>query len=190
LARIIPFLSDYAKREINEANFTCVAFHYDIIGALYHFNPKNDEMNAYGRIFGSKFVDIPKTKEKYTQSGGKRKRWIVWDEIFTRLKSKNGKTTPVPQKLTIKEFRKEIQADSVSAMICFDLDGLYGINDRGPKEKAVNERVRKSQQVLECVHHPIFVGIARSQTPRTYVPPEIVNEVQDQAMNLIEMTYG
>jgi hypothetical protein len=189
LSKIIPLVSDYAIREINEANFTCSAFHYGIIGALYHFNPKNDEINAYGRISGSKFVNTPITKEKYTQFRGKRKKWIIWDEILTRLRSQHGKTTPMPQRLTIQEFGKEFEGNSFSTMICFDLDGLYGIKDNGPTEKVVSERLRKSKRVLECVPFPIFAGIARSQTPRTYVPSEIVDDLQDEAMNLIEITY-
>ncbi|MDD1742849.1 MAG: hypothetical protein LUQ47_05895 [Methanotrichaceae archaeon] len=75
-------------------------------------------------------------------------------------------------------------------MICFDLDGLYGIRDKGPTEKIVGERLRKSKQILECVPSPIFAGIARSQTPRTYVPPEIVDDLQNEALRLIEMIYN
>jgi hypothetical protein len=122
-------VADYAKNEINEGNFTCSAFHYNIIGALYHFNPREDEINAYGRISGSKFFDMPKTKEIYTIFGGKRKRWIVWDEACTRLRSHHGKITPFSQKLTLESFRRDIEESPLPVVICFDLDGLYGVED-------------------------------------------------------------
>jgi len=190
LAKILPLVSEYAIREINEANFTCAAFHYGIIGTLYHFDPRNKKINAYGRISGSKFINIPITKEKYTQFRGKRKRWIVWDETLTRLKSQHGKTSPLPQTLTIRDFNREFEGIPFSIMICFDLDGLYGIRDKGPTEKIVGERLRKSKKILECAPSPIFAGIARSQTPRTYVPPEIVDDLQNEALRLIEMIYN
>ncbi|MDD1758701.1 MAG: hypothetical protein LUQ22_08225 [Methanotrichaceae archaeon] len=191
LAHIISsYIIDYTEDGINEGNFTCAAFHYDIIGALYHFNPREDLINAYGRISGSKFVDIPRTKETYTICGGKRKKWIVWDEIRTRLRSHHGKTTPSPRKLTLESFRREIEGSQLSALICFDLDGLYGITDNSPVREAGTKRLMKSKQVLECVQSPIFAGIARSQTPRRYVPPEIVDSLQEEVLNLIDTIYN
>jgi hypothetical protein len=49
-SEIMPYILEYTKREINEANFTCPAFHYGIIGAVYHFNPRGEEIEAYGRV--------------------------------------------------------------------------------------------------------------------------------------------
>jgi len=191
LAHIISsYITDYAKSEINEGNFTCVAFHYDVIGALYHFNPREDLINAYGRISGSKFVDMPRTKETYTIFGGKRKKWIVWDEIRTRLISHHGKPIPSPQKLTLESFKREIEGNLLSIVICFDLDGLYGIKDKSPIRAVVTKRLMKSKQVLECVRSPIFAGIARSQTPRRYVPTEIVDSLQEEVLSLIDTIYN
>jgi hypothetical protein len=191
LAHIISsYITDYAKSEINEGNFTCAAFHYDIIGALYHFNPRDDEINAYGRIAGSKFLDAPRTKEICTTFAGKRKKWIVWDEILTRLRRHHGKTTPSPRKLTLDSFRREIEGNLLSVVICFDLDGLYGVKDKNSMREVVTKRLMKSKQVLDCVQSPIFAGIARSQTPRRYVPSEIVDSLQDEVLNLIFLLFG
>ena len=44
--KIMPDISDSAKRKLNEGNFTCPAFHYGIVGALYHFNPRDKEANG------------------------------------------------------------------------------------------------------------------------------------------------
>ncbi len=71
-------------------------------------------------------------------------------------------------------------------LIYFDLGGLYGIQDKSPVREAVEKRLMKSKKVLECVSTPIFAGIARSQTPRTYVPPEIVDSLQNEVLNLID----
>ena len=39
LTKIMPCIYEYAKGKLNEGNFTCPAFHYGIVGALYHFSP-------------------------------------------------------------------------------------------------------------------------------------------------------
>jgi hypothetical protein len=75
-------------------------------------------------------------------------------------------------------------------VICFDLDGLYGIKDKNLVKGTVTKRLMKSKQVFECVQSPIFVGIARSQTPRRYVPSEIVDSLQGEVLNLNETIYN
>ena len=42
LAKIMPCIYEYAKGKLNKGNFTCPAFHYGIVGALYHFNPSEN----------------------------------------------------------------------------------------------------------------------------------------------------
>ena len=61
LAKMMPYVAEYAKRKLNEGNFTCPAFHYGIAGALYHFNPREKKIDAYGRVSGSDIINAPKT---------------------------------------------------------------------------------------------------------------------------------
>ena len=85
-SEIMPYILEYTKIEINEANFTCPAFHYGIIGAMYHFNPRGEEIEAYGRVSGSEFTDAPKTKREAVSIGGKIRNRILWDEAQTELR--------------------------------------------------------------------------------------------------------
>ncbi|VVB64716.1 Uncharacterised protein [uncultured archaeon] len=188
-SEIMPYILEYTKREINEANFTCPAFHYGIIGAVYHFNPRDEEIEAYGRVSGSEFIDSPKTKREAVSIGGKIRNRILWDKSLTKLRIRGGKSIPVSQKITMEEFRKDIEESSFPVVIGFDLDGIYGIGERKPTEEVLEKRLGRVERVLECVSSPAFACIARSQTPRRYVPREMVDGLQEAATSLIQTIY-
>jgi hypothetical protein len=190
LEKIEPYLSYYTEREINEANFTCPAFHYGIIGALYHFNPRFETIDAYGRICGASFIDNPKTKQQRTMISGKRCFRLFWDERHTKLRVKGGKVIPVPEKLTIKEFEKDLSQSRFPLIIGFDLDSISAIDEKNLDEVTLSRRLDKSKEVLDCVPSPTFACIARSQTPRAYVPPPLVDRLQKMVISLIERAYS
>jgi hypothetical protein len=190
LEKIEPYLSYYTKMEINEANFTCPAFHYGIIGALYHFNPRFETIDAYGRVCEARFIDNPKTKQQIAMISGKRCLRLFWDEDHTKLRVKGGKITPVPEKLTIEEFEKDISQSRFPLIIGFDLDSICAIDEKNLEEETLSRRLYKSKEVLDCVPSPSFACIARSQTPRAYVPPSLVDRLQEMAMSLIERAYS
>lgn len=190
ISKIMPYLCEYSKSELNEANFTCPAFHYGVIGASYHFNPGGKRIDAYGRVSGTKFTDAPKTKKDFQMIGGRRSNRIIWDEKVTKLKIQGGRIIPTPKTITIEEFGNDIRRSCYPVAIGFDLDGLYGIGDRGKADDIVSRKIEKIKHVLKCIPSPIFACIARSQTPRPYVPPEIVDQLQETAMNIIETVYS
>lgn len=190
LSDLMSYLVDYARRRVNEGNFTCPAFHYGVLGALYHLNPRMEGINAYGRVCGLKLIDAPKTKEDHMMICGRRSRWIVWDEAFTKLKKECGKESPVPKEITIEDFKRDLCQSLYPVSVGFDLDGLYSVRDSAPFETAVARRMERVKSLLECVRSPIFICIARSQNPRTYVPAEKVGRLQEMAINLVEAVYG
>ncbi len=190
LTKLMPYLYDYSKNELNEANFTCPAFHYGVIGALYHFNPSERKVDAYGRVSGTRFIDTPGTKKDFRLIGGKRGNRILWDEAATRLRIQCGRIIPAPQALTIEEFGEDIQGSCFPIVIGFDLDGLWGIGDKGIAEEIIAKKIEKIKHVLGHIPSPVFACIARSQTPRAYVPPEFVDKLQEMALGLIETIYA
>jgi hypothetical protein len=186
LAKIMPYISEYAKRKLNEGNFTCPAFHYGIVAALYHFNPRGKKFDAYGRVSGDEVIDAPRTTMIPSFITGKRINRIVWDEDLTKLRLQGGKIVPVPQNISINSFRKDIEECNLPVVIGFDLDGIYGVGDKGQVDEIVRERLEGVGDVLDCVSAPVFACIARSQTPRTYVPPELVDHLQQIVLTLME----
>lgn len=178
LAKIMPYIYEYAKMKLNEGNFTCPAFHYGIVGALYHFNPREDKIDAYGRILGKEVKNAPKTTVISSIINGKRINRIIWDRASTRLRLHGGKAIPVPQKLQLDTFKEEIEESKLPLAICFDLDGVYGVGDRGQAEEVVVRRLKRVKTVLDCISSPVLACIARSQKPRTYVPPGLVDSLQ------------
>jgi hypothetical protein len=190
LEKIAPYISHYTEREINEANFTCPAFHYGVMGALYHFDPRKETIDAYGRVLGTEFIDIPKTKKKTTMISGKRCIRLFWDKQLTKLRVQGGKVSPVPKNLTIDEFKKDLSEGCFPVVIGFDLDGICAIGERGLTKETLYDRLDKSRKVLDCVPSPAFACIARSQTPRAYVPPALVDHLQESVINLIEKVYS
>src|SRR5271157_3518269 len=147
----MPYILEYTKIEINEANFTCPAFHYGIIGAVYHFNPRGEEIESYGRVSGSEFTDAPKTKREAVSIGGKIRNRILWDKAQTELRIRGGKPIPVSKKITMEEFRRDIEARSFPVVIGFDLDGIYGIGEHKPIEEVLEKRLQRVERLLECV---------------------------------------
>jgi hypothetical protein len=186
LNKMMPHVSEYARRRLNEGNFTCPAFHYGVIGSLYHFDPRKEKIDAYGRVSGGDFSDPPKTKIKSTSVGGKKINLIAWDDTQTRLRNKGGKLIPTPQSLSLDAFKRDLEEGEFPVMIGFDLDGLFGIDEAGPTEDVVGKRLNRAKKVLECVASPVFACIARSQTPRAYVPPWLVDSLQDTVLQLME----
>ena len=190
IARLMPYLQDYCREKVNEGNFTCPGFHYGAVGALYHFNPQENQIDAYGRVSGSEMIDAPRTAEKNAHPNERKGKWIVWDEDLIQLKGQSAKTTPAPQKITLNDFHRDLQDCLLPIAVGFDLDGLYGNGDRGPPDEVMKKRLAGVSRVLESVARPEFICLARSQTPRSYVPAKFVDRVQESALNLIRETYG
>lgn len=187
LIKIMPHISEYAKRKLNEGNFTCPAFHYGIVGVLYHYDPRDEKIDAYGRVCGWDIIDAPKTLLVPNIIFGKRINKIIWDKSSTRLRTDGGKVVPVPKKMPLETFKEDIEGSRLPVIICFDLDSLYGMNDRGSIEEIAGKRLERVRNVLDYVASPVLACIARSQTPRTYVPPELVDHLQHAVLHLIKI---
>jgi hypothetical protein len=189
-SKLMPYLQDYCREKVNEGNFTCPAFHYGAIGAVYHFHPKENRIDAYGRVSGSETTDAPRTSERRATSGEGKGKWIVWDENSTRLLGSSAKTIPVPKNLSLNDFHRDMQDCLLPKVVGFDLDGLYGNDDRGSPDEVMKKRLAGVRRVLESVGGPQFICLARSQTPRSYVPAKFVDMVQKSALGLINEVYG
>jgi len=190
LFKLMPYLQDYCREKVNEGNFTCPGFHYGAIGAVYHFNPKENQIDAYGRVSGSETIDAPKTAEKRATFREGKGKWIVWDENSTQLLGSSAKTIPVPRKITRNDFHRDMQDCLLPTAVGFDLDGLYGNGDRGWPDEIIKKRLDEVRKVLESVTRPQFICLARSQTPRCYIPEKIVDRAQKSALDLINEVYG
>lgn len=187
--KIMPYIFEYAKEKLNEANFTCPAFHYGVVGALYHFNPRKKEIDAYGRVSGGNFINQPRTTLKPIFISGNRINRIFWDEDQTKIKFQGEKAIPVPQKLPLDIFKRDMEGCEYPIAIGFDLDGLYGIDEKGSPIEEVDKRIKRMKDLLECVSSPILALVVRSQNPRAYVPPILVDCLQETAVHLIERKY-
>jgi hypothetical protein len=190
ITRLMPYLQDYCRKKVNEGNFTCPAFHCEAVGAVYHFKPQENRIDAYGRVSGSETIEAPKTAEKSVHPNGGKGKWIFWDEDTTLLKGCSPKSSPVPLKITLNDFHRDLQDCLLPIAVGFDLDGLYGNDDKGPPDEVMKKRLAGVQRVLESVARPAFICLARSQTPRSYIPAKIVDRVQESALSLIRDTYG
>lgn len=187
LDKMMPQICEYAKRRLNEGNFTCPAFHYGIVGSVYHFDPRKERIDAYGRVQEDRFVGAPRTKKRSSSTGGTRIEFIDWDGEETKLKKQGTKRVPIPQSIGADVFSEDIKNCRYPIVICFDLDGLCSIDDADCTRKIIGLRLNRVKSLLESITSPVLAGIARSQVPRAYVPPELVDELQQAALNLMEM---
>ena len=135
-------------------------------------------------------IDAPRTAEKSAHPNERKGKWIVWDENTIQLKGQSAKSSPVPRKIALNDFQRDLQDCLLPTAVGFDLDGLYGNDDRGPPDEVMKKRLAGVRRVLESVARPAFICLARSQTPRSYVPAKIVDRVQESALGLIRETYG
>jgi hypothetical protein len=190
LKKLMPYLQDYSRSKVNEGNFTCPGFHYGVLGALYHYSPQENRIDAYGRVFGSDTFGAPGTVERSSHHNARKGKWIIWDEAASGLEGGCAKTTPAPGKITQSDFKSDLGDCELPVAVGFDLDGLYGNGDRGPPEEVTKKRLAGVAQVLQSVTRPAFICLARSQTPRSYVPERIVNQVQESALRLINEVYA
>jgi hypothetical protein len=117
---------------------------------------------------------------------GKRINQIVWDKSSTKLRSQGGKVIPVPENISIDSFKKDIEEYHFPVAIGFDLDGLYGMNDKGSKEEVAEKRLERVKDMLSYISSPVLACIARSQTPRAYVPSGIVDYLQQSVLKIFE----
>jgi len=189
LQRLLPYLESYSRSMVNEGNFTCPAFHYGVMGALYHYHPGRERLEAYGRASGSETEGPPKTIEKCGTGKG---RWIFWDGEETDLAGDEAspKTAPLPRRISLHDFQRDMQDCLHPVALGIDLDGLYGNDDRGPVESLVRRRMAGVRAVLQGVRRPAFICLARSQTPRSYIPERAVDLVQRAVLGLIREIYG
>jgi hypothetical protein len=186
LTKIMPYIIEYAKIKLNEGNFTCPAFHYGVVGALYHFNPRKNKIDAYGRVSGKAILDAPKTTIIPRLIAGKRSNSIIWEKALTKLMIRGGKIIPAPQNLPFDSFKNDIEESRFPVAIDFDLDGICGLDDKGQTQEIVEKRLEKVENVLDCISAPVLACVARSQTPRTYVPPTLVDDLQQTVQLLME----
>jgi len=192
ISRLMPSLYSYSREKVNEGNFTAPAFHCGIVAALYHFRPKDNKMDAYGRVSGSVSIGEPKTTERRGNHGESKGRRIVWDESFTDLQGSSAKTFPVPKKVALNDFSRDMQDCILPIAVGFDLDGLYENGDKGSSspDEIINDRLAMVRRVLDSIARPQFICLARSQTPRSYIPAEVVDRAQNSALNLIWKIYA
>jgi hypothetical protein len=192
VSRLMPYLRSYSQEKVNEGNFTCPAFHSGIVAALYHFQPRDNRMDAYGRISGSESIDEPKTTERRGNTWERKGKRIVWDENSTRLQGVGAKIFPVPKRIAMNDFFRDMQDSILPVAVGLDLDGLYENGDKGSAspDEIINDRLAGVRKVLEIVASPQFICLARSQTPRSYIPAEIVDRAQESALKLIREIYA
>ncbi len=189
LQRLLPHLEGYSRSMVNEGNFTCPAFHYGVIGALYHYHPGRERLEAYGRARGSETEGPPKTRVKSRPGGS---RWIFWDgeEIDLAGDEASPKTAPLPRHINLHDFQRDMEDCMNPVALGIDLDGLYSNGDRGPVELLLRKRIDAVRPLLQSVGRPAFICLARSQTPRSYIPESAVDLVQRAALGLIREIYG
>ena len=96
LARLMPYLQDYCREKVNEGNFTCPAFHYGVVGGLYHFNPQENQIDAYGRVSGSETIDAPELPRKALTQMKEKANGLSGMRTQSSSKARAPKALPYP----------------------------------------------------------------------------------------------
>ncbi len=166
-------------RDINIGDFISVAVTDGIAGPIYHYDPRNKYICAYGRIANGEIKNVPKTRfdERYN---------ILWETTTGKH------SVPSPDIIGMKEMCGEINGSPRSLILDIDLDAFASGNDRigedGPSDCI--SRMENVRNLLNGVNRPDVITIARSQTPMTWCPPEKVDWLQMETMRILEQLYS
>jgi hypothetical protein len=168
-----PISVEEYSRIIDIGRFIVPAIFYDLVNTSYWFDPRDPKhVQAYGSIDNNSPNPITVHEDN---------RKLVWD-----FSKKNNYIT------TRKLFR-DIKDYSGPLILDIDLDAFECVNDpehllRNPKKGI--ENILRSINFLSNLPTPGLITIARSQTPREFVPEQRVDSLQSMTQNGLSRLYN
>jgi len=177
-------------RELNIANFICPAIEYNIFESGYWLNPYFDELSDMGKTdakkrhdWGTKIEEIDKRVKIYFKDSYYRNSNIHY--YYS------------PKKVKIDEL-----LIAPNMILDIDLDGFLVDDDFIPRKKYLvedvyGERLLVAKKILITIPKPKLITITRSQGTTApephnhpFVPPEYVDKVQKDTINMLKELYN
>ncbi len=177
----------YSQRVLTIQSFIAAGVHHGMIGSIYGYNPRREEVDFYGPDFQTEVRD---------------------GEIQWAGEAGDG-FSPVPTPLSLHEVAAQVE-ESRPLLLDIDLDAFACITDpkyvhRDDQRRTLDNAnsSRKDQEydyqiemhfervlrLLSTMPKPIGISIARSQTPYVYAPSERVDMIESGLLQRLTQLY-
>ncbi len=180
--------STYTSRRIDDGNFICWAVHQGIVGAMYHYNPRNVQSVAH---YGT--IELGK-RDSWNQdclATRIQKGRIVWDRIYCYQK-------PEGQIKNDREVVEELSSLNYPLILDIDLDAFFSLDSLPRLTSGTNqlirttylERIAKTEGFLRQLPKPELITIARSHKSGYFTPKRYVRCFQKETINFLTRIYS
>ncbi|MBI2134033.1 UPF0489 family protein [Candidatus Woesearchaeota archaeon] len=156
----------YSQLHVGISSFISTAAYYGLINTLLFYNPRFPE---YMAIYG---LNAP--LKNLTKLSTNTINWV------------NGE----PQTRAIIRFSnkyRDVKLSNTRIIVDIDLDGIVLEGHPNPNPEV---SINSAMQWLAQFPKPNLITIARSQTPQTFAPPELVNEMEEKVVKALNSLYS
>lgn len=180
----------YGKDVLSIQNFIAAAVYEEMVGTVYGYNPRREDVEFYGQDLSTEVVD---------------------GNIQWAGEAGDG-YAPTYTPLKIDDVVAQINRTGERFILDIDLDAFALISDskyrppddarRGKTQNAeplredmeydnlVQMHFERVMRLLSTLPKPIGISIARSQTPYAYTPSEKVDSIEAEQLSRLSELYG
>ena len=168
---------DYSKNILNEVNFICPAMHKEVIGCVYWYDPRLDELRTYGQLMKKSLSSEKSLNETSTRTDGTT-HWGIGHQSY-----------PDSIRRLLTDSKAEVGKSNRPIILDIDLDSFLYVRDIISNEDPndlIFIRLEKVRKFLEGMgKKPALITIARSQTPYPCTPHNKVDEIQKLTIKML-----
>ncbi|OIO64724.1 hypothetical protein AUJ68_05075 [Candidatus Woesearchaeota archaeon CG1_02_57_44] len=177
-------LMTYTATSLGMGSFLCPAFHYGLVGGLYHWDPREESVTCYGRPAAALFVGAPQT----TDQGG-RLRW-QGDDGTPGYRPPSVETGLVATVAELAAYRGPLVVD-------IDLDAFVDATDPDYDPSfpgvpdAATYRLQVCTELLQHAPRPDLITIAESSVHEgVLTPPQLVKPLLNELLVKLDGVYA
>jgi len=165
-------IEDYS-RKLGITSFIAPAVRYEILGPIYFFDPRKfPYIKSYGRVINKKFQDISKPVEN--------QGIINWEDEYEY---------PPYEIIKTRDLFQDLRGYNGPIILDIDLDAFECVQDIECTESDRNLRLDQTFCLLKKLLKPNLITIARSQTPKAYCPPCILDHLETETIERLGSIY-
>ncbi len=159
---------EYSKK-LSIGNFIVPAVHHGFVESVYLIEPegKNSKLYSYG---------LNEKPPLFVKNG----KLSEQDYCFFR--------SNLPE-LTNEDLEKSINEYKGKIILDIDLDA-FDCSDNNLTNNQVNENINFVFNILKKIKKPDYISLARSQSPRYFVHPDKIEDLQKRIIKKLSKTYS
>lgn len=185
-------LADYLKK-LEIGSFICPTVHSGLIKDIFWINPFQRGTEIYIQYLGENLLETEntfsqikwKTLDKKVNGSGftsNIEEVKLGECVELNQLKRFQRDCPYILDVDLDAFAKEIEGNSLIIQMIQALNPDYGVTDW-------EKRINKTQKLLRLFPTPSLITLTRSQGKFTYVPPYIVDRVQNETIKQLKRIY-